>query len=176
MEFVIVVGKTAAGQTEAKIGVRPQQPDKARFRIQINRRHRQAQRDVGVEEIRLVQIVIAVTVNRRGPLHGLVAAQLNQLPPLRINLPESGAIHQQASHDQKQHSVFSHPCLYIKSLRRARGVPHGWLMKNPTYPFCSRPGRAAARPEGLGRLHEPAGRSGGHLSLDIFPNRIILPA
>src|SRR5208282_5455909 len=35
-------------------------------------------------------------------------------------------------------------------MNRKLTLIHSWLMKNPTHPFCSRPGRAAARPYHIG--------------------------
>jgi hypothetical protein len=66
LEFVVIIGEPAAGQADAQVRVRPQQPHQPHFGIQINRRQGQAQGDVGVEEIRLVHVIIAIRSDGRG--------------------------------------------------------------------------------------------------------------
>ena len=48
-------------------------------------------------------------------------------------------------------------------------VNHGWLMKNPTYSFCGRLGRAAARPYHIGPGRDALPRVRG--ALDGFMNQ-----
>ena len=64
-DFVVAVGKPAAGQPEGKIRVRPKAVDEAEFGIQIHRRDRQPQREIGAQKIRLVVVIKGVAGKRR---------------------------------------------------------------------------------------------------------------
>src|SRR5579859_2146752 len=85
-DFVIAVGKTAAGQAEAKIGIRPQAVDKTQFGIEVHRCERQSQGEVGAQKIRLVVIIKGVTGKRRMAFERLIIAELNQVALDRVNL------------------------------------------------------------------------------------------
>ena len=89
MDFIVTVGKAAAGQAEAKIRVRPQTMDKAEFGIQIHRRHGQPQRQVRAQEIRLVMIIKRVAGERRMAFERLIVAELDQVALDRVNLRET---------------------------------------------------------------------------------------
>ena len=88
VNFIVIVPKTAAGQADAQIRVRPQRADEAQFRIQINRRERQPQRQVRPQKIRLVVIIKSVGGQRLVPLKRLVVTELDQVAPHGINLRE----------------------------------------------------------------------------------------
>ena len=58
------------------------------LRIHINRRCRHAQREIRLHEAGPVVIEETIRRDRRAPLEGLVIPELNEPPPLRIQLPE----------------------------------------------------------------------------------------
>jgi carbamoyl-phosphate synthase large subunit len=89
MDFVVAVGKTAARQADGKVRVRPQPVDKAELGIEIHRRHRQPERQVRAQEIRLVVIIKRVAGERRVALECLIVAELDQVALDRVNLREA---------------------------------------------------------------------------------------
>ena len=86
VDFVVTVRKTAAGQADGEVRVRPQPVDKAEFGIEIHRRDRQPQRQVRAQKIRLVVIVKRVAGERRVALECLVVAELDQVALYGVNL------------------------------------------------------------------------------------------
>jgi hypothetical protein len=121
LKLVVIVGETAASQAEAQVGVRSEQSDQTHFGVQINRRQRQAQGDIGVEKIRFVQVVISVGGHGRGSLRGLAEASLKQFSQLRIDLAQRGAGHPKNRHSEQQPAVLLHLIrLYQLPPRRKR--------------------------------------------------------
>ena len=89
VDFIVAVGKTAAGQPEAKIRARPDAIDETQLGIHINRRDGQPQREVRAQKIRLVVIIKSVARDRHMALKRLIVAELDQVAPGRINLRRS---------------------------------------------------------------------------------------
>ena len=85
-DFIVVVGKPAAGHAHAKVRVRTQAVDKTELGIEIHRRDGETQSEIGVQEIRLVVIIKGITGKRRMTFQGLIVAELKQVAPDRVKL------------------------------------------------------------------------------------------
>jgi hypothetical protein len=82
----IAVGESATGQAYAYVGVGSECSADAEFRVEINRSHRQAQRQIAAKKSRRVAVIECIAANRGMPLESLIIAQLDQLPRDRVNL------------------------------------------------------------------------------------------
>ena len=108
--FIVAVGKTAAGHADGKIGIRAEAVDETEFRIEIDRRDGQPQREVRAEKIRLVVVVISVAGHRRAAFRRLVVADLDEVALERVNLRRRGERKQECQPAQEKfdspHRVF----------------------------------------------------------------------
>ena len=84
LDIIIVLGKSAPAETEAHIRVRREQLAKPQLAVKINRGHGQAERGVGVQQRRVV--VVIVRVERLGALagQGIVIAELKKVAWVRV--------------------------------------------------------------------------------------------
>ena len=85
-DFIVAVGKAAAGQAEGEIGVRSQSMVETEFGVNIRRGQGEPQREVGTEEIRLVMVIIGIGGQRGAAFHRLIVAELDEVALDRINL------------------------------------------------------------------------------------------
>ncbi len=84
--FRVTVGKTAARQTDRQVRVRAQDMTNAQLGIDIDRRDGQPQREVGLQEPRLVEIVKQITGERSAALKRLIVPELKEPSFFRIDL------------------------------------------------------------------------------------------
>ena len=82
----VEVSESASRQADAEVRVFSQHIRKPQLRIGKDRRHRQAQRDIGLPKPGLVEEVEGVTRDRPLAFERLVVSQLQQLTFHRINL------------------------------------------------------------------------------------------
>ena len=85
-DFRIALGKSAAGQSDCEIGVRPKQMTKTKFGVHVNRRDGGAKSQIRSSEIRLVVIIETVGGDWPATFQWLIVASLKQPPSFRIDL------------------------------------------------------------------------------------------
>src|SRR5205814_10605815 len=76
--FPVTVGKSAAGQADGQVGVWAQGITDSEFGVHVNRSDGQSQCQVGLNELRLVVIVIRVTGKRPAALQRLIVTKLKE--------------------------------------------------------------------------------------------------
>ena len=118
--FVVIVRVTAAGQANAHVRVRAEQPDESDFRVQINRRQRQAQGDIGGDRSSARSGNSSRRRRRvkRALGQALRAAELNQFAQFRINLSKGGGGHARNRQCEPRPAMLIH-------LTRLHQLPNG---------------------------------------------------
>ena len=132
VDFVVAVGESAARQPDAEVRVRTQPVDKAEFGIQIYRRHRQTQGQIGAQKIRLVVIIIRVAGKRRVALQGLIVADLDQVALDRVNLREPRIGANNVSHSSARPNCFI-------AVLVTQSCPASKRESMPAHPFIGHP-------------------------------------
>src|ERR1700743_460927 len=85
-DFRIAIRKSSSGDAHAEVRILAQEMAEPDLGIQISRRDRQPQRDVGVQKIRLVPKIKRVARQRSMAFKGGVVTKLDQFPWKRIHL------------------------------------------------------------------------------------------
>src|SRR5258708_34833226 len=76
-DCIVAVANAAARQTNSQIRVRPQCVDETEFRIQINRRECETQREIRAQKIRLIVVEKCIGRQWRMAFKSLIIAELD---------------------------------------------------------------------------------------------------
>jgi hypothetical protein len=130
--LLVGVGKPAAGQVEAQVGMGVEHAGDAQFRIEVGRGDGEAEGKVGAQEARFVEVVEAVaSQGGRVAFEGLVVAGLDELAGDRINLAIDLRPTEPARQPQQQNPAPAHGG--TSYLKLPPGASSYWGSKSGVY-------------------------------------------